>query len=66
MQAEDAICFAKNRKKRQMREGALQARADNDKKKEVNRQTEQNNLQRGAVSVTNYKAYGYQGQEGLL
>lgn len=42
-----------------MREGALQARADNDKKKEVNRQTEQNNLQRGAVSVTNYKAYGY-------
>lgn len=64
MQAEDAICLAK--KKRQMKEGALQARTDNDKEKEENRQTEQNNLQRRAVSVTNYKAYGYQGQEGLV
>lgn len=42
-----------------MREGALRVRADNDKKKEENRRTEQNNLQRGAVSVTNYKACGY-------
>lgn len=46
-------------KKRQMREGSLQVRADNDKKKGENRQTEQSNLQRGAVSVTNYKAYRY-------
>ncbi len=42
-----------------MKEGELQARADNDKKKEENRLTKQNNLQRGAVSVRNHKAYGY-------
>ncbi len=33
MQVEDAICLAKKRE-RQMREGELRARADNDKKKE--------------------------------
>lgn len=65
MQAEYAICFAK-KKERQMRKEALQQRTDNDKEKEENRQTEQNNLQRGVVSVTNYKACGYQDQEGLV
>jgi len=43
----------KNKKERQIREGILHKTGNNDK--EENRKTEQNSLQRGVVSVTNYK-----------